>query len=242
VDEGKTTPEGWWVPPSDDETSRNDETSTDDAVVGAAEASLDIPGLPVDQIQPKPPTDAPTPAEAATPVLPAVPVASPVPGLMPDLRWVSSAHAAPGTASQWPGLATWQSAQTPQNPQTPQTPQTAQWPSQNIAATTPAQIPAPQTAGLASSPASNPFGSRGTTVLVLSILGAVLSVTCIGGLFAPVAWIMGNGVRNDARSTGWPEPRKNKAGRIVAMCGTILGVLAVLVLAAYAVSNASSTT
>ncbi len=70
-------------------------------------------------------------------------------------------------------------------------------------------------------------------MLVLSILGVVLSVTCIGGLFAPVAWIMGNGVRSDARATGLRELRTNKVGRIMGMVGTVLGVLIVLGFTAY---------
>lgn len=87
---------------------------------------------------------------------------------------------------------------------------------------------------------AHPFASRATTVVVLSILGVVLSITCIGGIFAPVAWVMGNGVRKDARSTGWPEPRKNKIGRIVAMVGTIVGLFAVVVLTGIAMRRSVS--
>lgn len=222
--EGRTTPEGWWVPPSDDETSPDD---TPTATAG-----------PMAQVEPV--TREVQPPEQAVPVpVPSpVPVASPAAVAGPDLTWVGSTHVDPGTAKRWPGLATWQAAQTPGEP---------------LADHAPGSIPSPlgtpqdttdptQPAVLAPSTGTNPFATRGATVLVLSILGAVLSVTCVGGLFAPVAWIMGNGVRKDARSTGWPEPRKNKTGRIVAMFGTVLGVLAVLMLVAYAVSNVSSTT
>jgi hypothetical protein len=98
---------------------------------------------------------------------------------------------------------------------------------------------APASTSPASTSPANPFEQRATSVLALAILGLVLSITCVGGLFAPVAWIMGNGVRSDARATGWPEPRKNRVGRLMAIVVTLLGVLAVLGLFLYGIIQAA---
>lgn len=58
---------------------------------------------------------------------------------------------------------------------------------------------------------------RSTTVLVLGILGLVLCQ-----ILAPIAWVMGNKVREEAAAMGRPEPGNNKAGRICGIIGTCL--------------------
>ena len=58
---------------------------------------------------------------------------------------------------------------------------------------------------------------RSTTVLVLGILGLVLCQ-----ILAPVAWVMGNKVRDEAAAMGRLEPGNNKAGRICGIIGTCL--------------------
>jgi len=73
----------------------------------------------------------------------------------------------------------------------------------------------------------NPFESRGTTVLVLGILGLV---AC--GVLGPVAWVMGNGIKKEAAAAGFPEPGNSKAGRI---CGIISCCLWGLLILLYAV-------
>ena len=89
-----------------------------------------------------------------------------------------------------------------------------------------------------------PFDSRAKTVLWLGILSLVVGFLCGVGLFAgPVAWIMGNGVRRDARAAGLPEPGDNKGGRVCGIIATVvlaLGVIAVALL--FAVAAASSST
>ena len=65
--------------------------------------------------------------------------------------------------------------------------------------------------------AANPFDSRATPVLVFGILGLVFCQLC-----APVAWIMGNGVKRDAEASGFPEPGLGKAGRICGIVGSVL--------------------
>lgn len=75
--------------------------------------------------------------------------------------------------------------------------------------------------------AGNPFESRGTTVLVLGILGLVFC-----GLLGPVAWVMGNGIKKEAEAAGFPEPGNSKAGRI---CGIISSCLWGLLILLYAV-------
>jgi uncharacterized membrane protein YjgN (DUF898 family) len=85
--------------------------------------------------------------------------------------------------------------------------------------------------------AVNPFESRGTTVLVLGILG--LAVCQILG---PIAWIMGNSLQRDALAGGYPMPGNARAGRILGMISTGLMALAivfvvVIVIAAAASSN-----
>jgi uncharacterized membrane protein YjgN (DUF898 family) len=64
---------------------------------------------------------------------------------------------------------------------------------------------------------------RSTTVLVLGILGLVLCQ-----ILAPIAWVMGNGVKNEAFAMSRPEPGNNKAGRICGIIGTCLIGLVVL--------------
>lgn len=277
--ERRTTPEGWWIPPTEDDdivdTGRTDALTAHSGVdniaingsvaepaasAGSASANT-ADGIGV-EFEPDPSvliSDEPPLITAWAAVTSGPTTESPRVGL--PLNWFAAAHEQSGLAKQWPGLATWtatqsgthSSSQPPGQSATPALPVTSVTASPTMPGNVPVcgpnravnravNQPQPQLVHDLRNETQHPFASRATTVLVLSILGAVLSVTCVGGLFAPVAWIMGNGVRKDARSTGWPEPRKNKAGRIVAMCGTVLGVLAVLVLAAYAVSNASSTT
>jgi len=69
----------------------------------------------------------------------------------------------------------------------------------------------------------NPFDSRGTTVLVLGILGLVICQ-----VLGPVAWIMGNSVQRDALAAGYPVPGNARAGRILGMIGTGLIALSIL--------------
>ena len=58
---------------------------------------------------------------------------------------------------------------------------------------------------------------RSTTVLVLGILGLVLCQ-----ILGPIAWVMGNKVRDEASAMGRLEPSNNKAGRICGIIGTCL--------------------
>lgn len=86
--------------------------------------------------------------------------------------------------------------------------------------------------------ATNPHEGRATTVLVLGILGLVVC-----GFLAPVAWVMGNGVKRDSELAGFPEPGNNKAGRICGIIGTaliglvIVGFLLAFLAAAFGRSN-----
>jgi hypothetical protein len=68
--------------------------------------------------------------------------------------------------------------------------------------------------------ASNPFDSRGTTTLVIGILGLVFCQ-----IAAPIAWVMGNNVNKEATASGWPEPSNNKVGRILGIIGTVIMIL-----------------
>jgi hypothetical protein len=79
---------------------------------------------------------------------------------------------------------------------------------------------------------------RSTTILVLGILGLVLC-----GLLAPVAWIMGNKVRDEAAAMGRPEPGNSKAGRICGIIGTcLIGLVIVgfVLLAVIGIASGSS--
>ena len=85
--------------------------------------------------------------------------------------------------------------------------------------------------------AANPFDSRGTTILILGILGFLLCQ-----LLGPVAWIMGNKLRDEAAAAGYPEPGVGKAGRIIGIVATVyLGLIVaffVIVIIAAVVSSA----
>lgn len=70
----------------------------------------------------------------------------------------------------------------------------------------------------------NPFESRATTILVLGIVGLVVCP-----ILAPIAWVMGNGVRRDAAAAGWPEPGTAKAGRILGMVYTLIWVVVIVI-------------
>ena len=83
--------------------------------------------------------------------------------------------------------------------------------------------------------ALNPFDSRGTTTLVLGILGLVVCQ-----ILAPIAWILANGVRRDAAAAGWPEPGNARAGRILGIIGTALVALAVAFIAIVIIAAAVS--
>jgi hypothetical protein len=65
--------------------------------------------------------------------------------------------------------------------------------------------------------AYNALEGRSTTVLVLGILGLVLCQ-----ILGPIAWVMGNKVRDEAVAMGRLEPGNNKAGRICGIIGTCL--------------------
>ncbi|GGD20993.1 DUF4190 domain-containing protein [Nocardioides daphniae] len=87
--------------------------------------------------------------------------------------------------------------------------------------------------GLGGGPVAHP---RGTTVLVLGILGLV----CCGFL-APVAWVMGASADNDVKA--YPGRYSNagsiKAGKILGIIGTaiiVLTFLAVMLLFAFGAS------
>jgi hypothetical protein len=80
-------------------------------------------------------------------------------------------------------------------------------------------------AGYTTMPVENPFNSRATTVLVLSIVGALGLLCCITGVCSPIALVMGYSVKKEAEAAGWPEPGNNKAGRIVGIVGTVVFVL-----------------
>ena len=82
---------------------------------------------------------------------------------------------------------------------------------------------------------------RSTTVLVLGILGLVLCQ-----ILGPIAWVMGNKVRDEAVAMGRLEPGNNKAGRICGIIGTcfiglaILGFVLFVVVAAIAGGTSGS--
>jgi hypothetical protein len=69
----------------------------------------------------------------------------------------------------------------------------------------------------------NPFDSRATTILVLSILSLIICSP-----LGPVAWIMGSSLKKEANAAGFPEPSNAKAGRIIGMIVTILIVVAIV--------------
>ena len=78
----------------------------------------------------------------------------------------------------------------------------------------------------------NPFDQRGTTILILGVLGLVLCQ-----LLAPVAWVMGRNLEAEATTAGWPEPTTGKAGRICGIIGTaILAIPVVLLLVFFVVA------
>jgi hypothetical protein len=85
--------------------------------------------------------------------------------------------------------------------------------------------------------ATNPFDSRATTVLIMGILGLVLCQ-----LLAPVAWIMGNSLKNDAERAGFPEPGTGKAGRICGIIGTVLILLTIAFIIVFIAIGATSST
>lgn len=266
--EGRTTPEGWWIPPTEDDdivdTGRTeariahsgvDSIPTNGSVVepaaptGSANANnahgIGVESVPEPSVllSDEPPLITESTAVASGPTTESSQVG-------PPLNWFAAAHEQSGPAKQWPGLATW--AATQPGTQSPGQSATPALPVTPVAASTiPGNVPVgvanralnqpqPQLVHDLRPGTPHPFASRATTVLVLGILGVVLSITCIGGIFAPVAWVMGNGVRKDARSTGWPEPRKNEIGRILAMVGTIVGSLAVVVLTGIAMRRSVS--
>jgi uncharacterized membrane protein YjgN (DUF898 family) len=82
---------------------------------------------------------------------------------------------------------------------------------------------------------------RSTTVLVLGILGLVLCQ-----ILAPIAWVMGNKVRDEAVAMGRVEPGNNKAGRICGIIGTcliglfVVGFVLLIVAGAVAGTSGSS--
>jgi hypothetical protein len=81
---------------------------------------------------------------------------------------------------------------------------------------------------------------RSTTVLVLGILGLVFCQ-----ILAPIAWVMGNGVRKEALAMSRPEPGNNKAGRICGIIGTVLiglGVAFFLLIIVGAIASGGSGT
>ena len=83
----------------------------------------------------------------------------------------------------------------------------------------------------------NPFDSRGTTVLVLGILGLVVCQ-----VLGPIAWVMGSNVRRDALASGYPVPGNATAGRILGIIATALialtiGFIVVVLIAAAASTN-----
>lgn len=83
----------------------------------------------------------------------------------------------------------------------------------------------------------NPFESRGTTVLVLGIVSLIICPIVLG----PVALIMGNGVRRDARAAGYDEPGTSKAGRICGIISCCLVALIVVLFAAGVIGGSAST-
>jgi hypothetical protein len=82
---------------------------------------------------------------------------------------------------------------------------------------------------------------RSTTVLVLGILGLVLCQ-----ILGPIAWVMGNKVRDEAVAMGRLEPGNNKAGRICGIIGTcligvvILGFVLLVIIGVVAGGTSSS--
>ncbi len=267
--EGRNTPEGWWIPPTEDDDivdigntdalsahSSVDSIPTNRVVVEPVASTWSAPTNTADgvgvEFLPEPSvdlSDEPPLITEWTVVASGTTTESPQVG--PPLNWVAAAHEQSGPAKQWPGLATWAATQSGTQSLGPSA--TLAFPVTPVAASPiiPGNVPVgganravnqpqPQLVHDLRPGTPHPFASRATTVLVLSILGVMLSITCIGGIFAPVAWVMGNGVRKDARSTGWPEPRKNKIGRILAMVGTIVGLFAVVVLTGIAMRRSVS--
>lgn len=266
--EGRTTPEGWWIPPTEDDDivdiGRTDALSARSSVNDIVTNGSVVDPVASTGLTPTNTADGGVQSVADPSVLLSddsplitewtVVASGPTtesPQVGPPLNWFAAAHEQSGPAKQWPGLATWAATrsgtQSPGQSATPAFPVTPVAASPIIPGNVPVGVasravnqPQPQLVHDLRPGTPHPFASRATTVLVLSILGAVLSITCIGGIFGPVAWVMGNGVRKDARSTGWPEPRKNKFGRILAMVGTIVGLFAVVVLTGIAMRRSVS--
>lgn len=85
----------------------------------------------------------------------------------------------------------------------------------------------------------NPYDARSTTPLILGILGLVFCQ-----ILAPIAWVQGNSLRDEAQGAGYPEPANGKIGRILGIVGTALmaaylvfGILWIVVFAAAASSS-----
>jgi hypothetical protein len=173
---------------------------------------------------------------SAQPAQPAEPPTQPAPaGAMPLPAYSQQVPPPPPPAS--PGF---QIPYTPQPipPQMPFSPggPTAPYPPTGVYQPTPYGAPGGFQPSYQQTPA-NPFDSRGTTILVLGILGLLLCP-----LLGPVAWYMGNAVRNEANTAGYPEPGVGKAGRIIGIVGTvymglIVAFIAFVVVAAVATSS-----
>ena len=89
-----------------------------------------------------------------------------------------------------------------------------------------------QVYGQAQAAMVNPFDSRSTPVLVLGILSLLGLFVCFGGILGPIAWVLGNNLKREAESAGWPEPGNSKAGRI---CGIVATCLLAAGVAFYAI-------
>lgn len=75
-------------------------------------------------------------------------------------------------------------------------------------------------------------------MLVLGILSLVLC-----GLLGPVAWSMGNKIKQEAAAMGRDEPGSCKGGRICGIIATaliVLGVVGFVLIAVIGVANSSN--
>jgi heme/copper-type cytochrome/quinol oxidase subunit 4 len=101
----------------------------------------------------------------------------------------------------------------------------------------PPYAPAPTYGAVPGSyPATNPYDSRATTILVLGILGFVVCV-----ILGVIAWVMGSNLKKEAEAAGYPEPGQAKAGRICGMIATLLNVaVLVIVVVALIIGAAAS--
>ncbi len=74
--------------------------------------------------------------------------------------------------------------------------------------------------GMYTPTATNPHDSQGILTLVLAIAGIFFC-------FVPsvIALFIGYNNKKKAQESGWPEPGTNKAGRIIAIIGTVLFAL-----------------